>query len=80
MYKYRNGHGNSIPSVITGNFIAHKRLTKLQRAEIAGALMDDWSRLGRLNQRQLADLLGVSLAYARKKRRPQSAPQLQAAE
>jgi hypothetical protein len=69
------------PTVITGSQIAHKRFTKRERARIAAALIDGTTQLGKLNQRQVADLCKISLAYARSmRRRPQSAPQLQAAE
>jgi hypothetical protein len=68
------------PPRITGSQIAHKRFTKRERARIAASIMDGTTQLGKLNQRQVADLCKISLAYARKMRRPQSAPQLQAAE
>jgi hypothetical protein len=72
-------NGATPPAVISGSQLAHKRFSKRERAQIAGALMDDRAQLGRLNQRQIADLCKVSLAYARRMRRPQSAPQLQQA-
>jgi hypothetical protein len=65
--------------VISGSQLAHKRFSKRERAKIAGAIMDGRTQLGALNQRQVADLCKISLAYARRMRRPQSA-QLQAAE
>jgi hypothetical protein len=76
----RRRYGASPPPVITGDQIARWRLTKRERAEMAGAAMDGITRPEKPNQRQIADLFKVSLAYARLMRRPQSVPQLQAAE
>jgi len=72
--------GASPLRVVSGSQITRWRLTKHERAQLAGMIMDEVVFVGKLNQRQVADLCKVSLAYARKMRRPQSAPQLQAAE
>jgi hypothetical protein len=78
---YTLRRSGAIPPTITGDQIARKRLTKRERAEIAGAAMDGRTQLTALNQRQIAAICGISLPYARlKMRRPQSAPALQAAE
>jgi hypothetical protein len=69
----------AIPQKISGKQIAQARLTKAERARIAGAAMDGETKLVGFSQRQVADICGVSLAYARRMRRPQSAPQLQQA-
>jgi hypothetical protein len=76
----RHCNGATPPSVITGNQLARRHLTKRERAEIAAAVMDDITKFEKLNQRQIADVCQVSLAYARLMRRPRSVPQLQAAE
>jgi hypothetical protein len=60
--------------VITGNQIARWRLTKSEGAEMAGAAMDGITNIEKLNQRQIASLFGVSVAYARLRRRRNSVP------
>ena len=55
-------------------------LTKSENARLAAAIMDSTTQLAALNQGQVASVCKVSLAYARLMRRPQSVPQLQAAE
>jgi hypothetical protein len=77
---YTTRLNGATPPRITGDQIARKRLTKRERAKIAAGLMDGTTRVEKLNQRQIANLCQVSLAYARRMRRPQSMPQLQAAE
>jgi hypothetical protein len=72
--------GASPLRVVSGSQITRWRLTKHERAQLAGMIMDEVVFVGKLNQRQVADLCKVSLAYARKMRRPQIASQLQAAE
>jgi hypothetical protein len=66
--------------VITGSQIAHKRFTKRERAKIAASIMDGTTQLEALNQTQIAAVCKVSVTYALRMRRPQSVPQLQAAE
>jgi hypothetical protein len=79
--KYTQRWNGATPPVVTGNQVARRHLTKRERAQIAGAIMDGSTRIEKLNQRQAAALCGVSVAYARRMRRPQSdVPQLQAAE
>jgi hypothetical protein len=68
------------PLTVTGNQLARRRLSKSQRARIAARLMNGTLQLGTLTQGQYAALCKVSTTYALKMRRPQSAPQLQAAE
>jgi hypothetical protein len=68
------------PPRVTGNDLARRHLTKRQRARIAASVMDGATQIEALNQGQIATLCKISLAYARRMRRPQSAPQLQAAE
>ena len=67
---YTRRQSGATPLPISGNYIAHKRLTKRQRAEGCAAMMDGRAVPKDLNQRQLADLWKVSLAYARRMRRP----------
>ena len=67
------------PSVITGSQIAHKRFSKLERARIAASIMDGTTQLEALNQTQIAAVCKVSVTYALRQRRPQSALQLQQA-
>ena len=70
----------AIPTKISGKQIAQARLTKAERARIAGAAMDGETKLVGFSQRQVADICGVSLAYARRMRRPQNVVRLEAAE
>jgi hypothetical protein len=65
---------------VTGNQIGRWHLTKFQRARLAASILDGRTQLTKLNEGQVATLLKVSVSYARKMRRPQSAPVLQAAE
>ena len=65
---------------VTGNQIGRWRLSKYQRAKLAASILDGRTQLTKLNEGQVATLLKISVSYARKMRRPQSAPQLQAAE
>jgi hypothetical protein len=65
---------------VTGNDLARRRLSKAQRARIAAGIMDGVVKLEALNQGQISAVCKVSLAYARRMRRPQSVSQLQAAE
>jgi hypothetical protein len=76
---YTTRWNGATPPTIPGNQIARKHYTKAQRARIAAALMDGAMQLGPLNQRQIANLCGVSVTYALRQRRPQSALQLQQA-
>jgi hypothetical protein len=80
-FNYTWRRSGATPAVITGNQVARRHLTKCERARLAGAIMDGTTRVEKLNQRQAATLCGISIAYARRMRRPQSdVPQLQAAE
>jgi hypothetical protein len=80
MSTYTQRWNGATPPAVTGNEIARRHYTKRQRAKIAAAIMDGTTQLGALNQGQIANLCKISIAYARRMRRPQSAPQLQAAE
>jgi hypothetical protein len=78
--KYTQRWNGATPPLVTGNQIARRHLTKRELARIAGAILDGSTKIEKLNQRQVANLCGVSVAYARRMRRPQSVPHLQAAE
>jgi hypothetical protein len=65
MVTYINGNGAAIPSVtkvITGAGLAHRHLTKPQRACLAADTYDGLARLTP-SQTQLADIFGVSVPY-----------------
>jgi hypothetical protein len=80
MPTYTQRWNGATPPRITGNEIARRRYTKRQLARIAAAAMDGTTTIEALNQGQIAAVCKISIAYARRMRRPQSAPQLQAAE
>jgi hypothetical protein len=73
-------HSGAIPLKVSGKQLAQMRLTKLERARIAGAVMDGEIKFVGFSQRQVADICQVSLAYARRMRRPQNVVRLEAAE
>jgi hypothetical protein len=73
---YRNSRDGAIPSKITGNYLAHRHLSKGQRAVVAAAGMDRRTEFVELTQTQIARLCGVSVSYARKMRQPQGVLQL----
>jgi hypothetical protein len=73
----RNG---AIPHKISGKQIAQARLSKRERAVIAGSAMDGTTQFVGFSQRQVADICQVSLAYARRMRRPQNVVRMEAAE
>jgi hypothetical protein len=65
----QNGNGGAVilpptPRAIDGRSLAHRQLSKRQRACLAANIYDGQTRLN-LTQRQAADLLGVSLSYVR---------------
>jgi len=51
------------PAAVTGRFVAHARLSKVERALLAAAIHAGDVQLERLTVVQLARLLGVSSAY-----------------
>jgi len=64
-----NGNGRAeihppAPKVIDGRALAHRDLTKRQRAVLAANIYDGWARINP-TQRQVADMCGVSLSYVR---------------
>jgi hypothetical protein len=77
---YTQRRNGATPQEVTGNQVGRWRLTKCQRARLAASILDGRTQLTKLNEGQVATLLKISVSYARKMRRPQSAPQLQAAE
>jgi hypothetical protein len=71
---YTNGSNSAIPLRVTGNYLAHRRLSKRQRAIIAASAMDGRTEFVEMTQTQIARHCGVSLAYARLLRRANSVP------
>jgi hypothetical protein len=51
-------------TTIDGRSLAHRQLSKRQRACVAANIFDGWLRLNP-TQRQVADMCGVSLSYVR---------------
>ena len=78
--RYTQRRNGATLQEVTGNQIGRWRLSKYQRARLAASILDGRTQLTKLNEGQVATLLKISVSYARKMRRPQSAPQLQAAE
>jgi hypothetical protein len=76
MSRYPTRRDGAIPSKTTGNYLAHRHLSKRQRAMIAAAAMDGRTEFVEFTQTQIARHCGVSVAYARKMRQPQGVLQL----
>jgi hypothetical protein len=69
----RNGNGGAVflpptPQVLTGQSLVHRRLDKRQRAVLAADVSDGLVRFVP-SQKQLADILGVSIPYIELARR-----------
>jgi hypothetical protein len=64
MGTYRNGSGGStVPKEITGLQAVKQRRSKLERAELATAIIRHETKLTKLTDSQIAAICGVSVQY-----------------
>jgi hypothetical protein len=79
---YTSAREGAIPPRVTGSQLAHKHLSKLERARIAGSILDGTTQLVGLTKTQVCSVCQVSRRYVSQTRQPQAQGvlQLEAAE